>query len=241
MIPKIIHYCWFGYGEKSSIIKKCLKSWEKKCPDYEIVEWNENNFNINRNRFCREAYLEKKWAFVSDYARLWILYNYGGIYFDTDIEVLKKMDPLLECKAFTGFESEKFLQTGVIACQKYDYMIGLMLEKYESKTLYDEFGNINMEPNVIEFTKLFKKHGLVINNQYQKIEKWSVYPSTYFTPIDPHGNRNKTKHSYTDHHFTSTWEIEENKNLVALRRSLSYRIKKKLYQVYKKIQQTIKS
>lgn len=240
MIPKVIHFCWFGHGEKNQIIKKCMKSWKKKCPDFEIIEWNEDNFNVNINQFCKEAYREKKWAFVSDYARIWILYNYGGVYLDTDIELLKNIEPLLINKAFTGFEGQDFLQTGIMGCEKNDPIMGLLLEKYETKSFYTEEGKINMTPNVVEFTDIFRQRGLILNDQFQMIDGWAIYPRTYFTPIDPHGNRNKTKNSYTDHHFTSTWEIKEKQNLVAMRRSMMFRIKKQIYLFYKKIQNICK-
>lgn len=237
MIEKVIHYCWFGRGEKTALIKKCINSWKKKCPNYKIIEWNESNFNVHMCKFCEQAYNEKKWAFVSDYARMWILYNYGGIYFDTDIELLKNFDELLDDYAFTGFEgkynNEMILQTGVIACQKKDFLIKKMLDYYETKSLYDSDGTIVMEANVVQFTNIFKNHGLIPLNQEQYVLKWHVYPRTYFTPIDPHGNRDFTKNSYADHHFTSTWEEKEKQGLVALRRSLKYRIKKNSYEKIK--------
>ncbi|MFR3766751.1 MAG: glycosyltransferase family 32 protein [Blautia sp.] len=239
MIEKKIHYCWFGKGEKNKIIQKCIASWRSKCPDYELIEWNEDNFDVNANQFCAEAYKEKKWAFVSDYARIWILYHYGGIYFDTDIEVLRNFDKLLENDAFTGFEgmngTEMVLQTGVIACNKHNPVILKMLRYYEAYSLYAPDGSIRMEPNVIQFTKVFKEMGLVPIDKEQFVAGWRVYPRTYFTPIDPHGNRNITKNSYTDHHFTSTWEEEDKQGLVALRRSLKYRIEKRINIGIKKI------
>ena len=104
VIPKIIHYCWFGGNELSELAKKCISSWRKYCPDYEIIEWNESNFDINLCQYVREAYKEKKWAFVSDYARFWILYNFGGIYMDTDVELIKSIDDLVEYGSYMGCE-----------------------------------------------------------------------------------------------------------------------------------------
>ena len=147
-----------------------MKSWKKKCPDFEIIEWNEDNFNVNINQFCKEAYREKKWAFVSDYARIWILYNYGGVYLDTDIELLKNIEPLLINKAFTGFEGQDFLQTGIMGCEKNDPIMRLLLEKYEIKSFYTEEGKINMTPNVVEFTDIFRQRGLILNDQFQMID-----------------------------------------------------------------------
>lgn len=107
MMPKKIHYCWFGRGEKTKLAKKCLASWRKYCPDYEIIEWNEDNFDINTNAYTKMCYDQKKYAFLSDYLRLVIIDKYGGIYFDTDVELVRNFDTLLGCEAFFGFENEK--------------------------------------------------------------------------------------------------------------------------------------
>lgn len=111
MIPKIIHYCWFGGKPLPDEVKYYISTWQKYCPDYEIKEWNESNFDVNQNQYCREAYETKKWAFVSDYARLKILYEYGGIYMDTDVEVCKPLDHLASYGFWSGFESESQIQT----------------------------------------------------------------------------------------------------------------------------------
>ena len=118
MIPKIIHYCWFGGNPLPPLALKCIESWKKYCPDYEIKIWDESNFDININKYATEAYEAKKWAFVSDVARLWVLYNYGGIYMDTDLEVIKPLDEFLYHKAFSGFEDEVNIPTGIIASEK---------------------------------------------------------------------------------------------------------------------------
>ena len=116
MIPKIIHYCWFGHNKKSKLIKRCIKSWEKYCPDYKIIEWNEDNFDINICPYVKEAYDEGKWAFVSDYVRFYVLKKYGGIYVDTDVEMLKSIDKLRQNGAFAGFASDTIIATGLILC-----------------------------------------------------------------------------------------------------------------------------
>lgn len=114
-IPKVIHYCWFGKGEKSNLSEKCIQSWKEKLEGYEIIEWNEENFNINCNKYVKEAYERKKYAFVSDYVRLYVLYNYGGIYLDTDVEVLKTFDQFLVNDSFVGFEDKELISTGALA------------------------------------------------------------------------------------------------------------------------------
>ncbi len=118
MIPKIIHYCWFGRGQKSEKIKACIASWKKYLPDYEIVEWNEDNFDLSSNLYVKQAYDSKKWAFVSDYVRLYALYHFGGIYMDTDVEVLKSLDEFLDAPSFTGFKTKDSPITAVLAQKK---------------------------------------------------------------------------------------------------------------------------
>lgn len=118
MIPKKIHYCWFGGNPYPEDFLKYLESWKKYCPNYEIIEWNEKTFDINLNKYVKEAYECKKWAFVTDYVRLWAIYNYGGIYMDTDVEVLRPLDSFLECQAFSGFERENAVPTGIMAGEK---------------------------------------------------------------------------------------------------------------------------
>ena len=126
-IPKKIHYCWFGGNPKPELALKCLKSWRKYCPDYEIIEWNESNFDINANQYCRDAYKEKKWAFVTDYARLAILHEHGGVYFDTDVELIRPIDKLLEHPAFMGIErahdSCKVASGLALGCEKGTFQI----------------------------------------------------------------------------------------------------------------------
>mgnify|MGYP001780597132 FL=1 len=113
MIPKKIHYCWFGRGIKPELARKCIQSWEKYCPDYEIIEWNEDNFDINQYPYLRWCYENRKWAFLSDFARLLVVYQNGGIYFDTDVELIRTPDELLMCNAFYGFENDENIATGL--------------------------------------------------------------------------------------------------------------------------------
>ncbi|MBP3463612.1 MAG: hypothetical protein J6K45_03935 [Clostridia bacterium] len=112
-IPKKIHYCWFGNGDKPELVEKCIKSWKKYCPDYEIIEWNESNYDVTMCDYSKEAYENKKWAFVTDYARLWIIYNHGGIYLDTDVEIIKNIDFILETDSFLASEDNVHINTGV--------------------------------------------------------------------------------------------------------------------------------
>ena len=205
MIPKVIHYCWFGRGEKSRLIQKCIKSWKKYCPDYEIIEWNEDNFDISCNTFVKQAYECKKWAFVSDYARLWVLYNHGGIYLDTDVEIKKSFNDLIDDNAFVGFEREDRLGSGIIGANVKNNLIKEWMEHYND-LLYINDGKITKEPNVIYMTQLFEEKGLIVNDKYQKVAGFTVYPRTYFCPVAVDEKfKHITDNTYTIHHFTSSW------------------------------------
>ena len=132
-IPKVIHYCWFGKGEMPKLAKKCIKSWKKYCPDYEIICHNEDNFDCFQNRYMSEAYQAKKWAFVSDYARLKIIYDNGGIYLDTDVEIIKPIDDLLRNKGFMGFDEKGIVATGLgFGAEKGNEIIGEFLKDYNN-------------------------------------------------------------------------------------------------------------
>ena len=181
MIPKTIHYCWFGRGELSTKAKKCIQSWKKYCPDYEIIEWNEDNFDINQNEYTRKVYAEKKYAFLSDYARLKIVYEQGGIYLDVDVELVKSLDDLLENDAYFGFETKEFINTGV--------GFGAKQGSIAVKTLLEEYNQLlDGTKDVIGCPKLNTegviKLGLERNGQLQKLADCTVYPADYFNPYD---------------------------------------------------------
>lgn len=133
MIPKIIHYCWFGGKEKPDEVKRLIGTWKKHCQGYVIKEWNESNFDINQYVYCWDAYQHKKWAFVSDVARLWALYHEGGIYMDTDVEVLRPLDDLLKHKAFLGFEGTQWIATNIMGTEPGNELIGRFLDSYKRR------------------------------------------------------------------------------------------------------------
>ena len=144
-IPKVIHYCWFGRNEKPNLFYKCFESWKKYCPDYEIIEWNEDNFDINMIPYVKEAYEAKKWAFVADYARLWIVYHYGGIYLDTDVELLRPLDNLLASEAFFGSEDEKSIATGLgFGARKGNNVVKCMLLDYSDQHFKNKDGTYDL-------------------------------------------------------------------------------------------------
>ncbi|MDD6276003.1 MAG: glycosyltransferase [Clostridia bacterium] len=203
---KTIHYCWFGRGEKPKLVQKCIASWKKYCPDYEIVEWNEDNFDIGMNRFVSEAYSDRNYAFVSDFARAYVLYNYGGIYLDTDVELFKNFDAFLSDEAFLGFEEGGFAGTCVIGAQKGCELMKIYLDRYENSVYFNPDGTKYSDTNVVLMTELLEKEGLVRNDKKQTVFGITVYPRTYFSPYDYiNGISYITDESVAVHHFAQLW------------------------------------
>ena len=186
MIPKIIHYCWFGGNEFSEKEIKCIDSWKKYCPNYKIKRWDESNFNIHINKYVEQAYSCKKWAFVSDYARFWILYQYGGLYFDNDVELIKPIDDIVAKGPFFGLEKTEFsyapiaLAPGLgIGAEKGNTLIQEILETYDKKAFIKQDGNYDDTTVVTTVTNIFKKYGLKQSNTIQVIKDFYVYPDDY--------------------------------------------------------------
>ena len=206
MIPKIIHYCWFGGNPLPELEQKCINSWKKYCPDYEIKEWNESNFDFSGCAYAKEAYEAKKWAFVTDYVRLKILVEYGGIYMDTDVEVRKPLDVFLKDKAFLGFEEEEYVATSIMACEKNFTLFEAFLKRYDGRHFLKQNGRYDVTTNVEEVTKFLLTHGLVLNNERQTIAGLTLYPKDFFSPKN-HKTRKieSTENTYTIHHFAGSW------------------------------------
>ena len=205
-IPKKIHYCWFGKGQKPDIVNKCIQSWRKILSDYEIIEWNEENFDINSNEYVKQAYESGKFAFVSDYVRLYALYNYGGIYLDTDVEVFKRFDDLLDNDSIWGFEQENYIATSTIGAAKGNKIIGEFLSLYKDRQFTKEDGSYDDLTNVAIVTKMLEEKGLKMNGKYQKIDGATFYPQTYFSPYDYINCRKFiTDDTYCMHHFYKSW------------------------------------
>lgn len=213
MIPKTIHYCWFGRNPLPKLAKKCIKSWKKYCPDYEIIEWNEDNFDISSAPlYVRQAYETKKWAFVSDYVRLWAMVNYGGIYMDTDVEVVKPLDQFLVHNAFSGFEDKIHILTGIMACVKGFDLFAEFLHYYDDKSFFKLDGSLDMTTNVIIMTDICTSKGFVPNGQFQTIDGFALYPSEVFCPFNPSsGQLNRTKETATIHWFSASWFDERDR------------------------------
>lgn len=220
-IPKIIHYCWFGNNPLSDMAKKCIESWQKNCPEYRIMEWNEKNFDINCNTYVQEAYREKKWAFVSDVARLVALVNYGGIYMDTDVEVLQPLDNILNNEAIVGFECESRIQTGFLACVKGQPIFKEFLRMYDQEHFVNLDGSMNTVTNVTRLTNLCLKYGLILNNKRQVIKGITVLPKEYLSPKDVEtGKVNVTDKTLCIHYFDGSWLSKEDHIRIEIERKV---------------------
>lgn len=217
MIPKVIHYCWFGRNPLPESAKKCIESWRKFLPDYEIKEWNEENFDVNILPYTQEAYEAKKYAFVSDYARFWILYHYGGVYFDTDVEVIKPMDDIIEKGAFWGMElvDKKKKRIAVapglgMASEAGTELYKRMLDGYVNLDFTLENGKMNPFTMIPMLTEFLVKDGLKIESSIQNIDGVTIYPPDFFNPWDDLlGKLNKTSNTHTIHWFSKTWMKQE--------------------------------
>ena len=205
-IPKIIHYCWFGGKEKPSKVQKCIDSWHKYLSDYKFMEWNESNFDINCNEYVKQAYENKKFAYVSDYARINALYQYGGIYMDTDVIVYKHFDDLLDNKCILGFEEENYIATSFMASIPKHYLIKEFIDRYDGDKFYNDDNSLDLTTNVQRLTDILDNRGLIRNDQYQQIGDISIYPQEYFSPYD-YGNciRKNTENTYCEHLFLVSW------------------------------------
>ncbi len=226
MIKKTIHYCWFGRNPKSTLIEKCIVSWKKYLPEYQIIEWNEDNFDINENQYVKEAYEAKKWAFVSDYVRLWALREHGGIYLDTDVEVFRNFDAFLEHRFFTGFEKYGNAIspiTAIMGAEAKHPLLDHLLDEYQESRFINPDGSHNTTTNTSTITKLLiKTYGVdAKNDSYQQLaDDIHIYPSHYFC-IEEEG-----KTTYSIHHFAASWRPYKKQLKARIRRSK--RIPKKL-------------
>lgn len=194
--------------------EKCLASWKKYFPDYEIIEWNESNFDVNCCQYVREAYGAKKWAFVSDYARFKILYEQGGVYFDTDVEVIKSFNDILEKGNFMGCENKTTeINPGLgLAVAPGLGLIKEILENYEKDSFINKDGSLNLTTIVTRTTNILKNHGLQNINEIQTVAEVNIYPVDYFCPIDmSSGKLIITENTHSIHRYAGSWETKENK------------------------------
>ena len=215
MIPKIIHYCWFGRNPLPELAQKCIASWKKYLPDYEIKEWNEDNFDVNIIPYTAEAYAAKKYAFVSDYARFWVLYKYGGIYFDTDVEVIRPIDDIIAKGNFMGCETnaKKDGSNAEIAAPGLGLgvnpglgLVKKMLDYYDGQHFVHEAVMRNQITVVHIATKVLQDNGLKNVPGIQQVGNVWIYPSEYFCPINvTTGRIHVEKNTRTIHHYAGTW------------------------------------
>jgi mannosyltransferase OCH1-like enzyme len=209
MIPKIIHYCWFGNNKKPRLIKKCISSWKKILPDYEIIEWNESNCDLS-HPFLQKFYTEKKWAFVSDFIRLKVLRDYGGIYLDTDMLVVNRLDDLLDNNVFFGAENSEYIGAGVIGSVKNNFFISKCLERYDTIDSTVSIFEITI-PKII--TSLFLEFYLESKfDSILKLNNITIYPNTFFYPfpeVEKNSRKNISKYisseTYAIHLWYGSW------------------------------------
>lgn len=208
MIPKIIHYVWFSDSPNyPDYVLRCFDTWKEVLSDYEIKLWNADNFDLTQCRYAQEAYDEKKYAFASDYVRLKVLHEYGGIYLDSDVEVYKSLDDLLCNRAFTGFEDKDKVAPWILACEQGNPIIKEFLDEYNNRRFIIAEGQYDTTPNPIPISKCLKKHGLKMNGKTQELENIKVYSEKYFCPYNPY-RKEVTKFSeiaYTNHLFNGAW------------------------------------
>lgn len=214
MIPKVIHYCWFGGNKLPNSVERCIASWKKYCPDYKIIQWNEDNFDVRSNSYIDEAYKMKKYAFVSDYARLDIIYTYGGIYLDTDVELVKPLDEILNNKCFMALEQPDRVDTGLgFGAIKGSKFVKLNLDEYKNEHFYQN--GIKNNKTCIDYTMsaLNKVNcsvncGSLKNSAFQEI---TIYPQRYFCPYNLKTRKlNVTEDTIAIHHYDATWYSQNN-------------------------------
>ena len=207
MIPKVIHYCWFGRGKMPELAQNCIASWHKHMPDWEYRLWNEDNFDVDMVPYTKEAYEAKKYAFVSDYVRLWALYHEGGLYLDTDVEVFKSFDTLLEYKAFGGFEGSKHLPLGtcVMASDANGIWVKEQLDGYSGRHFVLADGSCDLTTNVQFISSKMRQHGFVQNGKEQEYKDLHVFPTEYFCPRQTTGEYIRTVNTYCDHLGIGSW------------------------------------
>ena len=253
MIPKTIHYCWFGRNPMPRLAKRCIRSWKRHCPDWEIVEWNEDNFDVaSAPLYVRQAYEAGKWAFVTDYVRLWAVYQHGGVYLDTDVEVVQALDKFLENDAYFGFQDQWHVNTGLgFGAIAGHPILRELLEDYEDIVFVREDGSIDWTPCPNRNTEVLIRHGLVQDDTEQILFGGvHVYPTDYFCPLDFETRQlKKSRSTATIHWYASSWLDRETKRLYRRRRwesratRIAYRVKiatvallgNKRYEVFKRV------
>lgn len=201
MIPKIIHYCWYGKSNMPPLSQNCINSWRSHLADYEFIEWGEGNSPISSHKYMKKAYDDKMWAFVADYMRMLALYKYGGIYLDTDMEIIKNLDPLLDMNSFAGYESDGQVSAGLIACKAGDEFIKSCLNYMDAEA----------ERGPLAYTSIPRIMQSILDKGDNKID---IFPTDYFYPYNPWDKKKNvkqlmysdiTKNTYAIHHWSASW------------------------------------
>lgn len=207
MIPRTIHYCWFGRGPMPELALRCIESWHIHLPEYKYKLWNEDNFDINVCPYVKEAYMSGKYAFVTDYVRLYALYVEGGIYMDTDVEVLKPYDDLLSLTGFTGYEGSKHTPpvTGTIASIPGGVWVHEQLKAYDGLHFLKEDGSMDLTTNTTRISCIMKEGGFVPDGKEKDYLDMHIFPTDYFCPRQTTGEYFLTENTYCDHHFLGSW------------------------------------
>lgn len=208
MIPQIIHYCWFGGNEKPDKAQKCIESWSRFAPGYEIREWNEENIALEHcPQYVQDAYAAKKYAYVTDYVRLKVLYEYGGFYMDTDVELLKSLDPFRGDAGVIGFENDEFVNSGqMLAAEAGHPILAEMMARYHEIAFYREDGSMYLLGCPHVNTEALVNHGLIRNGQEQTVGGFHVYPADWFNPLDSAtGELQKTNNTVSIHWYSMSW------------------------------------
>lgn len=230
-IPFKIHYCWFGGGKLPELAQKCVNSWKKYCPGYEIICWNESNFDINSNRYVREAYDAGKWAFVSDYVRLWAVYKYGGIYFDTDVELIKPINYLLKNGAYMGRDEKGLVSTGLgFAAEPGNAAVGEILKDYDDIHFLLPDGKYDITPCPNRNTEVLKRLGISSNGGTETVAGITILPQEYLCPMCyDTGKVNITDKTVSIHHYYASWISPAARRTTRIKRIIGVRLYEKLY------------
>lgn len=235
----MIHYCWFGNTEIPSKDRRCIESWKKHCPDYEIKRWDETNYDITQNEYMRQAYEQKKWGFVPDYARLDIIYKYGGIYLDTDVEIIKSLDDLLKNKLYMGFEKGGYVNPGLGfgAERGNEFLYTLMHDIYDLRQFVMKDGRLDLTPSPILITRSLMDKGIEKNGKTQETEKIKIYAADRFCPEDHEsGQMIISKNTYSIHHYHASWVPDEEKKALEIKKKLLKKYgKERTEKIYKPV------
>lgn len=222
-IPKIIHYCWFGDGKIPEDNQAYIDEWKTACPDYEIIKWDESNYDINKVAFMREAAAAKNWTFIADYARFDIINTCGGIYLDVDVQVLKNYDWFLELNSFWGIEQDFNRQLYVSPGLGF----GSIPNNPILNKLLDYYRNMHFEKNKVVASpiilrELFEKNGFAQKNKIQEFDFGTIFPKDYFAPLNCFGKLKTTKNSVSIHHYLGSWGDDPTPELSRLYKKCVY-------------------